>query len=82
MDAPKTLARVKPGDPVALVNLFGRRLARVTKVSRNGFSIGRTRFLFDGRGRGHCKYVALLPDAEECRLMQRDPDDSGMCSAC
>jgi hypothetical protein len=70
MDLPPKLARIKPGDPVALVNLFGRRLATVTKVSRRGFTVGRAKFLFDGRGRGHCKYVALLPDPEELQVRQ------------
>lgn len=65
MRAPVTLARVKPGNTVALINLLGRRLATVTKVSRKGFSVGRAKFYLDGRGFNHNKYVAVLPDEVE-----------------
>jgi hypothetical protein len=65
MRAPVTLARLKPGNTVALINILGRKLATVTKVSRKGFAVGRAKFRLDGRGFNHSNYVAVLPDEVE-----------------
>ena len=73
MSLPVTLARVKPGDTIALVNILGRKLATVTKVSRKGFSVGQARFYFDGRGYNHAEAVAVLPDeVEVLQLIDRN----------
>jgi hypothetical protein len=40
-------------------------LETVTKVSRKGFSVGREKFYFDGRGYNHNNSVAVLPDEVE-----------------
>ena len=59
------LRDLRVGDTVVVQNLLGRRLARVSSVSRAGFSVGRHQYHWDGRGRNHSDSVAVLPVEEE-----------------
>lgn len=65
MKSTTTLSQLQAGDRVALLNLFGRRLAVVREVSREGFSVGIRQYHWDGRGRNHADSVAVLPVADD-----------------
>jgi hypothetical protein len=68
------LGQLKAGDTVALLDLFGRRLAIVRAISREGFTVGRRQYFWDGRGRNHSDNVAVMPLPHERMLGDSRPE--------